>query len=297
MSRRGKGTNHVWTAEEDAKLIECMLELKQGGRFNGENGNGLRKGYQEELERMLREKLPEHGLKEKPHIESRCKTMKKQYYMIYEVRNNGQLSGFGWDDQKKCVTASADVWDDYLRANPECTFMRNKSFVYYDELTIIWGQDRANGNNAEAPADMVEEIVREENVDQEDGEESDGDDDPNTLAANPGGDGTSKNPERKRRRSADSLILSLEHLTNALTTQMQKSDEQMLKVAENFAGGGNQNVDNRHKLNEELQKVDVLTAVEKQRAAMKLVHDPNLLDYFFTLSTDEKEIFLVELLV
>ncbi|CAI9117439.1 OLC1v1018835C1 [Oldenlandia corymbosa var. corymbosa] len=249
MSRQGKGTNHVWTAEEDAKLIECMLQLKGCGRFNGENGNGLRKGYQKELERMLQEKLPEHGLKEKPHIESRCKTMKKQYYMICEVRNNGQLNGFGWDDQKKCVTASADVWDDYLR-------------------------DRANGNNAEVPADMVEEIVREENVDQEDGEESDGDDDPNTLAANPG-----------------------EYLNNAFTTQMQKSDEQILKVAENFAGGGNQNVDNCHKLNEELQKVDVLTAVEKQRATMKLVHDPNLLDYFFTLGADEKEIFLVELLV
>ncbi|CAI9112704.1 OLC1v1013182C1 [Oldenlandia corymbosa var. corymbosa] len=249
MSRRGKGTNHVWTAEEDAKLIECMLELKRGERFNGENRNGLRKGYQKELERMLQEKLPEHGLKEKLHIESRCKTMKKQYYMIYEVRNNGQLSGFGWDDQKTCVTASAD-------ANPECTFMRNKSFVYYDELAIIWGQDRANGNNAETPADMVKEIVREENVDQK-----------------------------------------MNHLTNALTTQMQKSDEQILKVAENFAGGGNQNVDNRHKLNEELQKVDVLTTVEKQRAAMKLVHNPNLLDYFVTLGVDEKEIFLVELLV
>ena len=115
MSRRGKGANHVWSVEEDKILIESMVELKKSGTFDGENGNGLRKGYQKELERMLQEKLLGHGLKEKPHIESRCKTLKKQFSAIYDVRANGELSGFGWDDEKKCVTASADVWSDYLK--------------------------------------------------------------------------------------------------------------------------------------------------------------------------------------
>ena len=46
---------------------------------------------------------------EKPHIESRCKLLKKQCHDIYDVRTNRELSGFGLDDERICVTASADV--------------------------------------------------------------------------------------------------------------------------------------------------------------------------------------------
>ncbi|KAJ8763163.1 hypothetical protein K2173_025548 [Erythroxylum novogranatense] len=54
--------------------------------------------------------------------------------------------------------------------------MRNRSFPYYDKLAIIWGQDRATGKNAEAPVDMLENIIREENLDEEN-EASNGEED------------------------------------------------------------------------------------------------------------------------
>ena len=114
--RNRKSSTHVWTQEEDAKLIEAMLELKDKGTFNNTEGKGFKSGYKKELEKMLEEKLPGHGLKEKPHIESCCKTLKKQYHYIYDVCHY-EGSGFGWDDDKKCVTTNADVWDNYLKAN------------------------------------------------------------------------------------------------------------------------------------------------------------------------------------
>ncbi|KAH6823450.1 hypothetical protein C2S53_014658 [Perilla frutescens var. hirtella] len=259
MSRRGKGANHVWTIEEDEKLVESMVELKRSGNWDGEGGSGLKKNYQKELERILQDKLPGHGLKEKPHIESRYKLLKKQYYAIYDVRSNGELSGFGWDDDKKCVTASTD-------SHPDCSFMKNKPFPYYDQLSLIWSKDRATGINAETPIDVVKDLEREENVNQED-EELDEDGvhiiPPTTKSQSEG-----KKPERKRRRSTDGLILSLERMTDALTSHMDKSNEQM-----------------------------DLMSVEKQKAAMKLVRDPELLDYFFTLQDDaQKETLLLELL-
>ena len=44
--------------------------------------------------------------------------------------------------------------------------MKNKSFPYFDQLSIVWGKDRAAGLHAEVPVDVVEELDREENVDQ-----------------------------------------------------------------------------------------------------------------------------------
>ena len=140
MARRGK-SNHVWTIEEDAKLVESIVELKRSKNWDGESGSGLRKGYQKELEKILQEKLPGNGLKEKPHIESRCKLLKKQYHAIYDVRANGELSGFGWDDERKCVTASADVWDDYLKVKI-FIFLIPFLFIccmtkYYNEIVLL----------------------------------------------------------------------------------------------------------------------------------------------------------------
>ncbi|XP_057770903.1 uncharacterized protein At2g29880-like [Salvia miltiorrhiza] len=297
MAHRGKGANHVWTIEEDAKLVESIVELKRSGNWDGESGSGLKKGYQKELEKILQEKLPGHCLKEKPHIESRCKLLKKQYHAIYDVLANGELSGFGWDEDRKCVTASADVWDDYLKSHPDCTFMRNKPFPYYDQLALVWGKDRANGINAEAPIDVIEDLERDQNMD---GAVEESDDDsvriipPRTTSR---GEGTSKKSERKRRRSSDGLIVSLERMTNTLTAQMDKSDDQTAKYMESFVGVEQERKDNRRKLNGELQKIEVLTNSQRQKAAMKLVRDPDLLDYFFTLDDDsQKEIFLIELL-
>ncbi|KAJ8747769.1 hypothetical protein K2173_011421 [Erythroxylum novogranatense] len=276
-----------------------MLELKESGKFDGENGSGLRKGYQKELERILDLKLPGHSLKEKPHIESCCKLLKKQYHAIYDARNSGETSGFGWDDEKKCVTADIDVWSAYLKTHPDNSFMRNRSFPYYDKLAIIWGQDRATGKNAEAPVDMLENIIREENLDEEN-EASNGEEDveprrDQPIRDNSQGEGSSKKTHRKRRRSTDSLVSCLERITEKLTEGFEKSNEQMAKVAESIIAPNQKESENRQKLDEELCKLTFLTQAERIRAGIKLVNNPNYLEYFFTLKDADKEEYLKQI--
>ncbi|CAI9117457.1 OLC1v1018855C1 [Oldenlandia corymbosa var. corymbosa] len=146
MSRRGRGTTHVWTQEEDSTLIISM----------------------------------------------------KQYYAVYDVRNNGELSGFGWDDEKKCLTTSGGVWKTYLEANPEDSFLKNKPCLYHDQLAIVSGKDRATWINVEAPTDVIGNLEREENINQEH-EWSDEDENyAEPTAAKNQGEETSKTPEKRK---------------------------------------------------------------------------------------------------
>ncbi|KAL6501113.1 hypothetical protein OROHE_025310 [Orobanche hederae] len=171
--------------------------------------------------------------------------------------------------------------------------MRNKSFPHYDQLALVWGKDRATGLNAETPIDVIENLEKDQNIDQGDDESDEENVPPRTTSL---GEGTSKS-KRKRRRSADGLISSLERMTNVLAAHMDKSNDQMTKIVESFSGVDKEKKDNHHKLNEELREIEVLTNSQRQKAAMKLVRDPDIMDYFFTLEDDgEKEIFLIELL-
>ncbi|PIN07713.1 hypothetical protein CDL12_19716 [Handroanthus impetiginosus] len=105
--------------------------------------------------------LPNSGLKAKPHIESRIKTLKKDFHIVYDMLNGPHTNGFGVDPIKKCITAKKVVWDAYLHV---CIFkvILNKPFPFYDDSLLIFGKDRAIGSNAEGPSDMMEEIQCEE---------------------------------------------------------------------------------------------------------------------------------------
>ncbi|XVF71552.1 hypothetical protein PTKIN_Ptkin12aG0047200 [Pterospermum kingtungense] len=117
---------------------------------------------------MMESRLLESKLKAIPHIESRVKLMKKQYYAIAEMLTVG--SGFGWNNVDKCVTASKDVFDDWVRTHSNAKGMRNKAFPHYDDFAIIFGKDRATGAGAETAADAVEQL--DEEADEADFEET-----------------------------------------------------------------------------------------------------------------------------
>ena len=63
-----------WTLEEDIKLVESLLDLYHDGKFYADNN--FKSGYLWALETTLETKLPRCGIKAKPHIESRIKTLK-----------------------------------------------------------------------------------------------------------------------------------------------------------------------------------------------------------------------------
>ncbi|KAK0585181.1 hypothetical protein LWI29_024345 [Acer saccharum] len=102
-----------WTEEEDNKLIEPLLELNNNGRFKAEGS--FKPGHLKELEKKLHEKLPRYDLLAKPHIESRMKTLKTHFHIVHDMLTGSNCSGFGWDIEKKTVTAEKPVWDAYIQ--------------------------------------------------------------------------------------------------------------------------------------------------------------------------------------
>ncbi|KAK1394572.1 hypothetical protein POM88_013628 [Heracleum sosnowskyi] len=82
---RGAGRNkRKWTELEDEKLIESLLELVNNGTYKADNG--FKSGYLGFLESCMNVKLPSSGLKRKPHIDSRLKTLKKDFTTVYDLR-------------------------------------------------------------------------------------------------------------------------------------------------------------------------------------------------------------------
>ncbi|MFQ6670865.1 hypothetical protein Gotur_035598, partial [Gossypium turneri] len=83
-----------WVLEEDATLVSCMVDLYNVETYNADTG--FKVGYLNELERMLEKVLPYAMLKSKPNLESRIRTLKKDWVIVYDMLNGKDNSGLGW---------------------------------------------------------------------------------------------------------------------------------------------------------------------------------------------------------
>ncbi|PPD92515.1 hypothetical protein GOBAR_DD10545 [Gossypium barbadense] len=150
-SQASRGTKRKWVPKEDAALVSCMVDLHNVGTFNADTG--FKAGYLNELERMLQKALLNTMLKEKPNIESRIRLLKREWLIVYDMFNDQNNSGFGWDEHRQLVVAEDTVWDSYLKSHKEAAQFRHRSFPYYDQLTAINARDRATGKDAQTAAD------------------------------------------------------------------------------------------------------------------------------------------------
>ncbi|KAA0041796.1 retrotransposon protein [Cucumis melo var. makuwa] len=57
MASSSREPKHVWTKEEEATLVECLVELVSAGRWRSNNGT-FRPCYLAQLEQMMAAKLP-----------------------------------------------------------------------------------------------------------------------------------------------------------------------------------------------------------------------------------------------
>ncbi|KAH6822924.1 hypothetical protein C2S53_002737 [Perilla frutescens var. hirtella] len=101
--------------------------------------NGFKPGYLNFVEEKLQVALLDSGLKAKPHIESRIKTLKRDFHIVYDILNGPNTSGFGMDPIKTRVTAKKHVWNVYLK--PAYVPWKNKPFPFYGDLLAIFGRD------------------------------------------------------------------------------------------------------------------------------------------------------------
>ncbi|KAL0560212.1 hypothetical protein IC582_000612 [Cucumis melo] len=152
MSTSNRAPRHVWTREEEGTLVECLMELVSMGGWKSDNGT-FRPGYLAQLVRMMAEKLPGCQVRATTVIDCRIKTLKRTFQAIAEMRGPA-CSGFGWNDEEKCIVAEKELFDNWVRSHPAAKGLLNKPFPYYDELTYVFGRDRATGRFAETFADV-----------------------------------------------------------------------------------------------------------------------------------------------
>ncbi|KAF7812456.1 protein ANTAGONIST OF LIKE HETEROCHROMATIN PROTEIN 1-like [Senna tora] len=164
-----------------------------------------------------------------PHIDGRLRLLKKQHGAIAEML---AASGFGWNDKDKCVVVDKDVFDDWTKVHKNAIGLRNKEFPHFDDLTSIFGNDRATGVGAEPPADAVEEIEKEETlIEQETMNTSNdiGQDDGDSPTSN-----VSKKKTRKRSRDNDALFESIADEVKKFGSAYEESKECIGKIANYF---------------------------------------------------------------
>ncbi|MBA0844921.1 hypothetical protein Goarm_022572, partial [Gossypium armourianum] len=76
-SQSSRGTKRKWVPEEDATLVACMVDFHNVGTFNVDTR--FKASYLNELEKMLEKFLLHAMLKAKPNLESRIRTLKRDW--------------------------------------------------------------------------------------------------------------------------------------------------------------------------------------------------------------------------
>ena len=92
-----------WTHEEDIKLVQALVEHYNEG--NDRQETKLQLGYLKILEVKLSKELPNAGIKARPNVELRLKTLKREFQVVHAMFSGPHASGFGWDNVRKCVVA------------------------------------------------------------------------------------------------------------------------------------------------------------------------------------------------
>ncbi|MBA0686002.1 hypothetical protein Goari_013632 [Gossypium aridum] len=103
-----------------------MVDLHNVETYNADTG--FKVGYLNELERMLEKVLPYAVLKSKPNLESRIRTLKRDWVIVYDMLNGKDNSDFGWDEHRQMVVVEDVVWNSYIS-------VRIIIFLYYIVLT------------------------------------------------------------------------------------------------------------------------------------------------------------------
>ncbi|KAL2337137.1 hypothetical protein Fmac_011583 [Flemingia macrophylla] len=128
-----------WTDDMDFRLLTTMLdEARLGNRVDG--------SWTTQAYNNMVESLRQSGLIgiTKNNVKNRQKSLKDRWREIHDLFSG--LSGFAWDDSKKCFSAEPEVWDELL--TPSAAKWRVNPIRYYDLMEELWGADRATGHMA-----------------------------------------------------------------------------------------------------------------------------------------------------
>ncbi|KAK9134682.1 hypothetical protein Syun_014012 [Stephania yunnanensis] len=116
-----KTSRHKWSHAEDVALVNAMVEM--AAQWHA-----------------------------RPHIESRLKSLKKDWFIVNDMICGIQhgTSGFGFDSTSNMVTAPEDVWEDYLRQTLASKWWRNDVYIGATPTSSRTRTTTADGRGNEA---------------------------------------------------------------------------------------------------------------------------------------------------
>ncbi|KAL5544962.1 hypothetical protein UlMin_008746 [Ulmus minor] len=120
-------------------VVESLLELRQNPAWHGYGG--FKKGYLAQVRTMVENKLPGRRFK-LSHIRCEVNFLKNKYFAISDMVSSG---GFAWDEEKMMLICDQSKYDEWVMANPTAKGLYGTRFFFYDELKIIYGEDHATG--------------------------------------------------------------------------------------------------------------------------------------------------------
>ncbi|KAI3454924.1 hypothetical protein Pfo_011587 [Paulownia fortunei] len=116
-----------------------------------------RRSWTVKEEQVLVFALKDLVLRVDPLINSKIHVWKKNYGSLSIMLSR---SGFGWNDVAHTLDVQVDeVWDNYVKKDNNTHTMQYKAWSYYKDWCDIFGKDMVIGENAEAFADVMQDLL------------------------------------------------------------------------------------------------------------------------------------------
>ncbi|KAK2646448.1 hypothetical protein Ddye_021643 [Dipteronia dyeriana] len=283
-----RGNRRVWVKEEEEALLGIMDEIvANGGRADC---GSFKAGTLKNIELSLATILPNCSLRATPHIESKLKTWKKQYGVIYDMIN---ISGFGWNGVRKCIEVdSNEAWHSYVRHHKQAEGWRDKPFPLYERLANIFGKDRATGKTAYTPENLAADLEEDDNFGNE-FEMSAGNFSPmsvNQTNSNQQMNQASSQPvSRNRSRSGDPIVRSMDRFTNVMKDAIDKTTDTLDKMCQLLAKS---KMNENRVIADDLQKMR-LPLSDQILVMQKFMQKPEIAEIFKAQQDEEQKFQLV----
>ncbi|KAL8524061.1 hypothetical protein ACS0TY_013869 [Phlomoides rotata] len=234
---KGKSTRgwRTWSKIEEDALVQCLTDIVNDG---WKADNGFRCGFQRELEKGMRKLLVGTDIVANPHINSKIHVWKKEYGALSNLLSK---SGIGWNS----TTNTIDVLDE-----------------------TVWDaqkKDRATGEHAADPIDIVNKLMRNETEEEgETGMKIDVETKDNGQVAGdasvckPSGSGLNTVKGKKRKGLPSEMAL----LVNTLGEFMKSTDDSFNSLANRMVPEPEVKVA-RTPLNEIMKRIPDLSLLDK----------------------------------